>query len=282
MGGDLIRYDLSVQRKQTKKARVVWLGLAMLFCIPWEYASAVPIKTEVYTENVYLGRENAVQSSLRVRAHGELGVPNLLPFLQVGNEFLTGSLKDIAVDALGSYAYAGPGLRYNLAPFAFIQELRFRQFYRTRPPDPIYSQQLVDVRSLVVFGMWKEVPVQDELKISLFAEPYAEGVFTTADRDNIVLAAYVRLGSRWRAFDKASVDVFVEPFVTLDRVRHFFNNRADVKPSLRFRYGSPDLNVSLTASYLFNRYFARGDFENNPFKDINSGFRFLAVLGATL
>lgn len=239
------------------------------------------MKTELYTENVYLGREKAVQSSLRVRAQGELA-KDLLPFLQVGNELLTGSLSDLAFDALGSFAYAGPGIRFNLAPLSFIQELRFRQFYRSRAATPQYSQQLMDVRSLVVFGLWRETSLSETLGLSLFAEPYAEGVYTSADLDNLIFAGYVRLGGRWKAFDKASLDVFVEPFVTLDRVRHFFNNRADVKPSVRFKYGSNDLNVSLTASYLFNHYFARGNFENNPFREINSGFRFLAVLGADL
>lgn len=227
-----------------------------------------------YTEDAFLDRENILSSLLRVR--GEYKVTeNLSPYLTVGSDMQTSSqvVSDVATS---SYAYGGPGFKVDLFGAQLFTELRGRSYYREA-----LNQKKLDARILLTIGKYGDVGLDASRSILGFYELYTETLFTSADESNVIESAYIRAGLRKPVIKDLMLDVFVEPFVTVDRIGHFYNNRADAKLNMRLQYATANYSFGLTGSYLVNDYFDYAKFERNPYLNETSGFRVLFVAGGS-
>lgn len=235
---------------------------------------AVSFHQNLYTEHAVVNREERLTSSIRVRGEAEVA-RGIAPYLQLGSELSTLSQQIGNIDTF-SYAYGAPGLKLAYGSFALYNEVRFRSYYKE---SRFGNQTKVDGRALLVYGDFFSYPIAPSSFLFRFAEPYSETLFTTADKNNIIESAYVRLGLRAVWEPKLYTDLFLEPYVTLDTGRHFYNNRADLKLSARVGYQINPISISFITSALYNTYFGRGDAEANPYRDKNLGARFLLVVG---
>jgi hypothetical protein len=243
---------------------------------------AMSFQPDLYTEQAYLGRESVIQQTTRLRLYENSSTATgarVLPYVTAGSELIMSGIAQNPLDSGGSYAFGGVGFRLSRGPMAWFNEVRGRGFYKFAP-NPKNTHESFDVRSLIVLTHLTEAPLATDSAFRLVFEPYMEILFTSADFNNVISAGWIRTGLRYRLDKGVALDLLAEPYVTFDRVHHFFNNRADIKPTLRFQVNAPNLSGSLLVSYLWNTYFARGDFENNPYKNRNEGLRVLAVFGA--
>lgn len=252
------------------KVRVA-LGFFLFFYA--HSAGAIGFHQNLYSEHAFLNREELVTSSIRVRGEAEVW-NGVSPYFQLGSELSTLSAHYGAVDIF-SHLYAAPGLKFQYGQVALFNEMRVRGYYKPQ----IKNRSIVDVRSLFVYGDFFIFPIVPTSFVFRFAEPYSETLFTSIDRNNVVNASYIRLGLRAVWAPRTFTDLFVEPYVTLDSVRHYYNNRADLKLSFRFIHQMTPLQISLISSVLYNTYFDRGDLERNPYQDKSTGVRFLLVIG---
>lgn len=227
-----------------------------------------------YTEDAFLDRENILSSLVRLRGEYKL-VENLSPYLTAGSDLQTPSTA-VSEVATSSYAYGGPGFKIDLFGAQLYTELRGRAYYREAP-----NQKKLDARAMLTIGKYGDIGLDASRSILLFSELYSETLFTSADENNLIQSAYIRMGFRKPVVKDFMLDLFVEPFVTLDRIGHYYNNRADGKFSVRLQYSKAAYVVGLTGSYLYNQYFNNANFERNPYQDIRSGFRVLFVAGGT-
>ena len=226
--------------------------------------------TELYTEQAYLAREARYQGNLRVRQ--DLAVTQFLyPYLQAGGELIT-ALDNTTQPAGGSHVFAGPGVRLRYEFASLYVEPRVRQSLTSGP-----NNTSLDFRSLVVLGKLWVTPVAPPL--STLVEAYSETLLTSYDKWNVIEAAYLRGGFRYGLGSATFADLFLEPFVTLDRHGYHYNNRADLKLSARFETLVEGLKLSLTGSLLANTYLNGRITGGNPYADRTMGFRLLAVVG---
>lgn len=245
---------------------LVIVGMVAFFFAAYSQAS------ELYSEQVFLEREQVFSSHIQVKADAAV-VGGLSGYVEAGNEWMS-PVSDLLRADGGSYFHAGPGLRYRVGVLTASVEGRFRRFYRPTGRDAF------DFRSLIVLSDYLE---GGSLAggIRPMAELYSETLLTTADRLNLITANYARLGVR-KNWGRTLTDVFIEPFLTLDTVGHFYNNRADAKLSFRITQPVGAVSIGFTASYLVNHYFPFGDFERNPLQDRAGGVRMLLTVGGTL
>ncbi len=254
-----------------------WLGLLSVLLLT-NSANGMNLLPELYTEQAFLARESVVQQTTRVRVFETTG-EQFRPYFSAGSELMSGGASATTLDIGGSYGYGGVGLRFRRSNFQWFNEVRARGFY-TYKPNSLNRQELVDVRSLIVLAHLLEVPLAEGSQFSFLLEPYFELLYTSADFHNVISAGYVRTGMRYRFSRNIALDMFAEPYATFDRVHHFFNNRSDIKPTIRLTINSDSISGSLLVSYLWNHYFDVGNFEPNPYVNKNEGMRILAVLGA--
>ena len=255
----------------------LWLGIWVGFLLS-NSLMAMSFQPDLYTEQAFLGRESVVQQSTRLRVYENSG-SGAHPYGLFGSELMMSGLTDNPLDPGGSYAYGGAGFRFFRGPFNWFNEVRGRAFYKSAP-NVKNTQELIDIRSLIVLNHFLEVPLAESSDLRFIFEPYLEMLYTSADFNNVIGSGYVRTGLRYHIDKGVALDLLAEPFATFDRVRHFFNNRTELKPTVRFQVNGPGLSGSLLVSYLWNSYFDRGDFEVNPYKNRNQGMRVLAVFGA--
>lgn len=234
---------------------------------------------DVYSENTFLGREGLLSSQTRLRTEKE-DRPVFQPYLTAGTELYTPGRDDYSLSA-DSFAFFGGGVK--LAPFyglSLTAEGRLRGRYLPSSPNEFSTTEL---RSLLVYGNFFSSPWSENQ--ALFLEPYTETLFTTLDSSNIINASQIKAGNRWTALTGDSrlyVDLFVEPYFTLDTRRHYYNNRGELRLSNRVTFAWKNLSASVSFTYLWNQYFSRGDLDPNPYVDKNSGFRSMLVLGGQL
>lgn len=255
-----------------------WLGLLTVLILS-NSAIGMNLLPELYTEQAFLARESVVQQTTRLRLF-ESTLERFRPYVTAGSEMMSGGPNATTLDIGGSYAYGGIGLRIGRPNFQWFNELRGRAFYTYRP-SALNSQEALDYRSLIVLSHQVVAPLASGSDFSFLFEPYMEILYTSGDFNNVISAGYARTGVRYRLNPQMVLDAYVEPYAVFDRVRHFYNNRADIKPTLRFMVNSSTVGGALMVSYLWNKYFDRGDFDPNPYRYKNEGMRVLAVLGAT-
>lgn len=237
-------------------------------------AGAVSYHQNLYSEHAVVDREERFSSSVRVRGEAEV-VSWFSPYLQMGSELSIPTYQMNNMDNF-SYGYAAPGIKFGYGPFALYNEARFRGYYKQSGS---VGQSTADYRSLFVYGDFFSFPIAASTFLFRFAEPYSETLFSSADKNNITNSTSLRLGVRGAWTPKTFTDVFVEPYVTLDTARHFYNNRTDVKLSLRIMQQIDPIQISLISSVLYNAYFSRGDFERNPYPNRSPGVKFLLAVG---
>ena len=253
---------------------MIFGGFLFGFCSPVTVFANATLEAhgELYSEQTYLSQQETLTSHLRLRAESSV-TEVLTPYLQLGNELSSKVTDPFNFDS-ASYVHVGPGLHVKLGKFSLYGEARVRKFYQDS------SRPNLDIRSLIVFGDFIEWV--DSKDWSRFVELYSETVYTSADSHNVIHSSFARTGLRRRLSLNTSLDFFFEPFVTLDRVKHYYNNRADLKVSARVNHRISAINVSLVGSYLQNFYFSRGDQSNNPYGATASGARVLLVVGGSL
>ena len=252
-----------------------WLAVITVLILS-NSLNAMNLLPDLYTEQAFLARENVVQQTTRLRLF-ETSQERVRPYLTAGSELMTAGSGSSSLDTGGSYAYAGGGVRLGRGAFQWLNEVRVRGFYKSRPN----TRETFDVRSLIVLAHLLEAPLLSGSAFAFLFEPYFELLYTSADLNNVISAGYIRTGVRYRLDKSVAMDLFLEPYATFDRVHHFYNNRADIKPTFRLQLNSGTIGGSLLISYLWNSYFDRGDLDVNPYRLRNEGVRVLAVVGAT-
>ena len=238
-------------------------------------------RSDLYTENSYLSGEDVAFSQLRLRTSRRI-TSGLSTYLQLGQELQspvhgTGPL----FDGTSSFVYASPGMQIQFGPFSIFAEVRLRKFFSNLPGDAP-TQRLADVRALWEYGDFFSAPLTEASSFSVFAEPYSETVFTSVDNYNVILSGYARLGVRLDCGKQISLDGFVEPFATVDRVGHTYYNHMDIRPGVRVQYAKGPFAVGLIASYFYSSHFPRTMSEVNPYPNPFHGVRALGFLSAEL
>ncbi len=256
----------------------LWMGIGVGVLIS-NSLMAMSFQPDLYTEQAFLGRESVVQQSTRLRVYENTRTVGPHPYGLAGSELMMSGLTSDPLDPGGSYAYGGAGLRFFRGPFNWFNEVRGRAFYK-KSPNVKNTQEAIDLRSLIVLNSFSETPLTENSDFRFIFEPYLEILYTSADFNNVISNGYLRTGVRYRIDQGVALDLLAEPYASFDRVRHFYNNRAELKPTVRFQVNGPGLSGSLLVSYLWNSYFDRGDFDNNPYQNRNQGMRVLAVFGA--
>ncbi len=220
-----------------------------------------------YTEHAYLSREQVFSSS--VRGGVELHVLDWgTPYFRLGSEINSLADKWSDTDTL-SYGYFAPGFKVGEGPFLLLTEIRLRQYYKSAS----VPRENTDVRStLVYFNFFKS-------DNSLFLEPYSETVFTSADANNIIHTSYARAGLRHLWQPSFATDIYFEPFLTLDKNRHYYNNRVEAKMGARMLYQVSSLSFSLLTTLGYQVPLNRGDAEVNPFTSNPWSVKSLLVMG---
>lgn len=228
-------------------------------------AASAAFSAELYSEHQYLTRERLFASQTQVRT--ALTPGTVFPFLQVGNDWLSRG-EDPFRPAAGSYAHVAPGVGTNVGPVVLRAETRFRAFYQPSP-----NQSLVDFRMLAAWGAFTERPVAP--RTSLFAEPYTEAVFTSADRRNMLVTAFTRAGGRYRLGTGITFDLYVEPRLQWDRLRRVENNRLEGRLGARLTAVVSGVTVSGFAAALWTKTTVSSDAPK-------PGASFLLVVGGPL
>jgi len=261
----------------TLKIRAFLAVLLLLFV--GQAGVGATYRGDLYSEQIVLTRKDQFASSARFRFENVLS-PFLSPYLQVGSELMS-PVGNIGSLDTASYVHVGPGVKLSYKKFSLLVEGRFRKFYKELA-QPSGTQGNFDFRTLLIYGNFFQKELQGSLRLRRFAEIYSETVFTSADDNNVIHSSYARLGYRLPLSPQTNADLFLEPYVTLDRIGHFYNNRTDLKLSARLTHFLSPLSFSLMASVLANQYFSFGDYEPNPYKNSNTGFRFMAIIGGVL
>lgn len=69
-------------------------------------------------------------------------------------------------------------------------------------------------------------------RLGWFNQAYSEAVFTSADRHNLIAAAYDRAGLQWQSAEgQHRLRLFLETYGAVDRNKWFYNNRWEVRPT---------------------------------------------------
>jgi hypothetical protein len=234
----------------------------------------------LYSENSYLSRESAAISQVRIRTSAKLSTL-FEPYLQVGQELAYTGGAVASVESASSFVYGAPGISAEVGRVKFFSELRFRKYYQ-QIDLPSEGQGPIDFRILAVYGDYFAKRISPTLSTDLFSEIYSEGVFTSADLNNVVVAGFGRFGVRISPLPKSYVDLFLETFATVDRLGHFYYNHADLRPTLRLQYASDVFSVGLSVSYIATYFFPFANFDPNPYAGQPSSSRVMLVVGGTL
>lgn len=247
--------------------------LALLFALP-AYVFAAATRVEGYSEQGFLGREGVVAQFTRVRAGWSDSLGFL--YLHLGQDWASTSTSP--TQPAGSFAYAGPGLRFGngIASLA----LEARQLWRYAPA--VSGSNDWDARAVGVVGTFLQGPRWESLGATLFAEPYAETVFSSLDRSNVVVNTFVRGGVRRKLSRSVFVDGFLEVFGAADRLGHRYFNRVDLKPTLRLGVADRAFGLNLFVSYVLNDYWRRDLLEAPPARSDRQGVRVLLTVGGAL
>ncbi|MCB0403250.1 MAG: hypothetical protein KDD51_00590 [Bdellovibrionales bacterium] len=217
-------------------------------------------------EEKYDPLNSVLQNSLKAKLTKQF-VPMFDAYLVAGNEGAS-TARDPFVFQMGSFAYAGPGIKLNWNQFALSGDLRFRK-YLLESNDPLVVQPLADAQLLFTYEDYWDLPLTAHL--NGFIEAYSETLFSTADYGNITHNSLVKLGTELSPIKDTYFAAFLEPSVLLDTVGHYYNNRAELRVSGRVRYKPNPAEVELTVSYLLNGYFNIKSFEENPYPTRNTG-----------
>jgi hypothetical protein len=258
--------------------RARFLIFLLPFCLGTSARADLSSHLDLYSEHTFDGREEMAASSLRLR--NEFQVPSpVLPYLAGGEEIQTPGFGAYYLDPGSSYVYGAPGLYVPIVgALSFRSELRVRKYLSDVDQGQL-PYNVLDFRSMLVWGALFEQPTQLPLGPRLFEEMYSEAVFSSTDYNNLISASYFRTGLRFSVTKSTLLDVLVEPFLTLDRIGHYYNNRAELRGGFRVVQSLGPVALSLTGYYAGNQYFSYAKFDNNPYQGHDSGFRALLVVG---
>jgi len=232
------------------------------------------VVNHLYSEQSFNGRKNILSSHLFLRTELPLNT-YVHPYLQLGSEAQSFAPTPINFEP-GSFVYLSPGIRLSLTRAISIHlQPRIRHFFQSS------DLPTLDARALLILNYFSKSPISSK-EIATFLELYSETVFTSADSNNLIQASFLRYGLRLPASKSLWFDLFVEPFATIDRLGHYYNNRADLKLSLRTQVTPGSLTIGLTTSILYNTYFATDSLETNPFRYKDFGGQALLTIGGTL
>ena len=202
----------------------------MLLILLLTFFSVATASTNFYSENSY---QDVGFSQTRLRGGWDIA-PSFAPYLQLGQDL---TLNDMT----SSFAYVAPGLQWKLGPVSLFGEVRVRRFYKEGP------NSAFDSRLLLVYGDFFSKLLSPTF--SLFLEPYFETVFTTADSNNVIATGFARTGVRASLTKKLFADLFLEPFGTVDRVKHPYYNKVDLRASARLLLAADTWGLGAIASY---------------------------------
>lgn len=247
---------------------ILILSLMSTLLVHSARSQAAPVvRADFYSEQSYLSREGRLGGVARMR--GEIGFETLRAYLTAGLEGANLLRTDMSATS-ETFTYAGPGLRLDLGRFSLFGEWRVRDFLEKQ------GQPLTDGRGLLTYGdLWEGNRWAPAARP--FLEPYGEVVATSADDWNLIGATFVRAGLRAALSQRTWFDLMIEPFVTLDRHGHFYNNRFEARAGARIATTWNSMAMSLTGSLLAIKYFDRS-LEPNPYLHQTWGARVLGVV----
>lgn len=250
--------------------RTLWGWIFLCGAGNFAFGATTLYRGDFYAEQSYQSRLQQSATSLRQR-NEFLQVGRISAYATIGAELQNFDQAKFSGPA-DSYLYATPGIKSAWGNLSLFVEPRLRYY-----PDPKSQDRTIDLRTLVVYGTQIEGPAWGSFVA--FGEFYGESLLTSADRWNLIGNAFVRAGIRYKLAAQTFADLFVEPFLALDTVRHYYNNRSDIKLTFRLQGNFSGLQLGLQTSFVKNTYFSRGNFEPNPFQQNNVGIRVLGVVG---
>jgi hypothetical protein len=241
--------------------------------------SELRARYDLYSESTYLSREDVLANSTRLRvevARWSMGAPYLIGGDEAFNH--SARLGDRGTLDTSSYTYVAPGLRLEWKPAQLFLESRFRKYGGPEASALQPALPTRDQRALLVLGLWRERDVLALRRSRVFGELYSETLYTSADANNVIHTTFLRPGLRYEPVERLYLDAFAKPFVSFDRGMHPYNNRAELEGGLRVVRLVGWLSVSLSGSYLVNRYFDYAA-TTEAVPNRHSGYRLLAVIG---
>ncbi len=218
-------------------------------------------------EESYEPLGSLVRTSMRAKVEREIG-SGFSPYLLAGSEGAGPERYPLRLNS-DAYLFAAPGMRFNFGNFTITAEARFRKYYMLDPGAE--SPSLVDVQSLLVYEDYWDRSLAESAGLNLFAAFYSETNFTSADSGNLIHTTLLRAGPELRLMQGAYFSLYVEPNFVVDRVHHYYNNRAELRLGSRLRYNEGPWDLNLTVCYLFNQYFKMKYAEDYPPPDRNQG-----------
>jgi len=256
------------------KLKCKWMSSSavLIFLSMGVVGPSFALNTSLYTEEGFLGQENSLISSVRIRSTIPVKIA-LKPFVQLGSELSTLGNVNHNIDSGSSYLFYGPGISWSFFPLMAVFEWRQRAFYKGAD-----SQNSRDLRtSLIYNSQWL---LELNKRYSFYNEIYGEGVLTTADADNTILTAWVRLGIRDRQFAPIHLDLYLEPYGGTDLRGRFYNRRVEVRPTFRAQYFFERMYLALTGAYVFP---ISGKIQSSDsLTERTPGVRVLAILGGEI
>lgn len=243
--------------------------LFFAFCLLSSLTARATVRGNVSLEESYEPLGALVRTSMRARLEKEL-TPFVSPYLAAGNESAAPYQYPLQLNT-EAYLFAAPGVRLRLGDFSLLAETRFRKYhidnYEGAPP-----RAMVDVQGLLIYENYWDHRLAETGGLSLFGAVYSETNFTSADNSNVIHTTLVRAGPEISFVKGGYLAAFVEPNFVVDRLHHYYNNRAELRFSGRVRYKADPFELNLTVSYLFNHYFKMKYLEEYPPPDRNQGF----------
>ncbi len=241
---------------------------SVLLALLLSVSARATLKGNLSLEESYEPLGALVRTSLRARMEQAI-TPFVSPYLAAGNESASPYQYPLQLNS-EAYLFAAPGVKLSLGNFSLLAETRFRKFhmenYEGAPP-----RALVDVQGLLIYDNYWDHRLSETSGLSLFGAVYSETNFTSADNANLLHTTLVRAGPEIVFVKGGHLAAFVEPNFVVDRLHHYYNNRAELRFSGRVRYNAEPFVLNLTVSYLFNHYFKMKYLEEYPPPDRNQG-----------
>jgi hypothetical protein len=258
--------------KSKVKFRIVGFWSAILLLSVLTEGRAWAVTTSLYSEQGFLGQENSLISSIRVRSAVPIKLA-LEPFVQLGSELSTLGNENHIIDSGSSYLFYGPGVAWRFLSLVAMFEWRQRAYYKISE-----LQSSRDLRtSLIYNSQWF---FEFNKRFSLINEVYGEGVLTSADADNTILSGWVRLGLRDKIFAPVHFDLYLEPYGGTDTRGRFYNRKVELRPTLRAQYFFDKMYLAVTGAYVVP---LAGKIQTaGLLADRTAGLRVLAIVGGEI
>ncbi|MBI1861762.1 MAG: hypothetical protein HYR96_12680 [Deltaproteobacteria bacterium] len=219
---------------------------------------AQALHSDLFSGNVYSAWQPYSSTDSRMRVFKEKP-SGIAPYLQAGAEVLSLVQGELAPS---SSVYAAPSLGYFQPNWQLHAQLRARAGL-------VDSSLAPDLRLMAVLDRYSSLELGGAWLVD--SELYGEIVYSSWDSANAVASFLWHPSLRYLLGPRNSIGLFVEPFVSVDHVGHYYNNRTDGKLGVQYQYYDTGYSLLITAAHVWNRYLDRANPDPNPYPTASSG-----------